>query len=62
MPTLAILDARLDTALPPRLFSRRHMNLHGSTISSRFAHVSVVAVSVAAAVVVSVVTDAPRGF
>jgi hypothetical protein len=38
------------------------MNLNGTTISSRFAHVSVVAVSVVAAVSVSVVTDAPRGF
>jgi hypothetical protein len=37
------------------------MNLHGSTLPSAFAHASVVAASVVA-VVVSVVTDAPRGF
>jgi hypothetical protein len=35
------------------------MNLAGTTNSSLFAHVSVVAVAV---VSVSVVTDAPRGF
>jgi hypothetical protein len=38
------------------------MNLDGTTLSSRFAHLSVVAVSVVAVVSVSVVTDAPRGF
>jgi len=38
------------------------MNLSGPTNSSRFAHVSVVAVSVVAVISVSVVTDAPRGF
>jgi hypothetical protein len=38
------------------------MNLNGITISSHLAHVSVVAASIVAVVVASVVTDAPRGF
>jgi hypothetical protein len=38
------------------------MNLRDTTNSSRLAHTSVVAAFVVAAVVVSVVTDAPRGF
>jgi len=37
------------------------MNLSGTTLPSRLAHASVVVASVVA-VVVSVVTDAPRGF
>jgi hypothetical protein len=37
------------------------MNLTGSTILSRFAHISVVAASIVAIVSV-VVTDTPRGF
>jgi hypothetical protein len=39
------------------------MNLNGTTISSRYAYLSVAVVSVVVAVAVaSVVTDAPRGF
>jgi hypothetical protein len=38
------------------------MNLRNTTNSSRFAHASVVAAFVVVAVVVSVVTNAPRGF
>jgi hypothetical protein len=53
-------EASLDTRLRGRLSPRPHMNLSGTTISSRFAHVSVVAVSVV--VVSAVVMPAPRGF
>ena len=50
----------IDTRGALRLFHRPQMNLRATTISSRLAHVSVVAVSVVA--IVSAVTGAPRGF
>jgi len=50
----------LDTRPAARLSPRPPMNLAGTTILSRSAHISVAVASVVA--VVSVVTDAPRGF
>jgi len=50
----------LDSARRSGLSAGSFMNLSGTTLSSPFAHVSVVAVVVVS--IISAVTKAPRGF
>lgn len=54
-----LLQRRLDSAPPAAFFITVRMNLAATTLSSRFAHVSVVVVSVVA--IISAVIGAPRG-